>query len=190
MSRNPYGTDELDRLDPDLDRVADELERYAASERGEPAVDLAGRVHAAVDAEPDPPLGWRRSLPATLRAWRAPARGLALAAMLVVAVVGALAVSELIERARNGDVGTSPTPAVISPSPSPSLSATPSPSPSPSPSPTVAPTPPPATPVPSASESEDESESAEPSESDNSGPGGGGGDDGDGDNSGPGGGDD
>ena len=185
MSRNPYGTDEPDRDDPGLDRVADELERYAAAERREPPLDLAGRIHAAVDAEPDPRRGWLRSLTAVLPAWRAPARALAVGAVLLVAVVGALAVGELVERARQADVGASPTPpVVVSPSPSPSASPTPSPSPSPTPSPipSATPTPVPRTPEPSATGS-DEAETPEPSESDNSGPGGGGGD-----NSGPGGG--
>jgi len=186
MNRRPP-----DPVDPDLDRVADELERFAAAERGEPPIDLASRIRAAVDAAPDPGAGWRVSLAAVLRAWRTPARGLAMAAVLVVAVVGALAVGQLINEARQPNVGTSPSPpAFVSPSPSisptppPSSSPSPSPSPSPTTTPTASPTASPAPPAPSPSD-DDEFETPEPSESDNSGPGGGGGD-----NSGPGGGDD
>jgi hypothetical protein len=184
MNRRPP-----DPMDSDLDRVADELERYAAAERGEPPIDLASRIRAAVDEAPDPGAGWRVSLAALLRAWRTPARGLAMSAVLVVAVVGALAVGQLINQARQPDVGTSPSPPAFV-SPSPSVSPTTSPSPSPSPSPTLTPIPsasPTSSPVPPAPSpsDDDEFETPEPSESDNSGPGGGGGD-----NSGPGGGDD
>lgn len=187
MNRGPDLPGNPERTDADLERVANELERYAAAERGEPPPDLASRIRAAVDDAPEPSTGWRVSLATLLRAWRAPARGLAMVAVLVVAVVGALAVGQLIDQARQQDVGTSPTPLlVVSPTPSPSLSPTPSPSPSPSPtpspSPSATPTPSPEPPGPSASES-DEPETPEPSESDSSGPGGGGGD-----SSGPGGG--
>lgn len=198
MNRRPDSFGQPDRVDPDLERIVDELERYAAAEKRGPPLDLAGRIRAAVEAAPDPDAGWRIPLAALLRAWRAPARGLAMAAVLVVAVVGALAVGQLIDQARRPDIGTSPSPAIVSPSPSISPTVTPSPSasPSPSPSPSPTPTPPasatPTPPVPSPSGS-DELETPEPSDSDNSGPGGSGGDNsgpggGGGDNSGPGGG--
>ena len=185
MNRRP-----LDSTDADLDRVIDELERYAAAEHSEPSPDLTSRIRAAVGAAPDPGPGWRVSLATLVRAWRAPARGLAMAAVLVVAVLGALAVGQLIDQARQPDIGTSPPPLIVSPSPSPSPTPSPSPSasPSPSPSPTLTPSETPSeTPTPPAPSASDDDgvETPEPSESDNSGPGGGGYD-----NSAPGGGDD
>ena len=178
---NPYDPAELGRHDPELDRVAFELERQTAAMGGEPPVDLAGRILSAIDDEPIPASRW-----AWLGEFRGPARVLAAAAVVVVAITGALAIGSLIEQARP-DVGGPQSPAVLpSPfeTPSPSLSA--SPSPTLSPTPTLTPSP---TVSPSPSDDDDESETPEPSESDddNSGPGGGGGGD---DNSGPGGGGD
>jgi len=188
MSRYPYGPDELDRNDPELDEVAQRLERYSDNRRGEPPVGLAARIHAAIDDEPDPARGWWQSLIAGPRTWRPMMRTMAVAGVAALAVVGALAVAQLI-----GDVppnvGASPSPEVIeSPSELPSASPSPtaSPSPSPSPSPTVAPTsvptaPPASSPLPTATDDDDDDdddETPEPSESDdNSGSGGGGGDD-------------
>jgi len=180
MSRNPYGPDELDREDSSLDRVADRLERYASEQRAEPPMDLANRIMATIDDEPVPARNWWTSFMSGLGAWRTPARALAVAAVLVAAVVGAIAFGELAERARQDNIGSSPSPALLTPSPSPTVTRTSSPTPTqrPSPSPSPSPT---ATPSPS---DDDEVETPEPSESDNSGPGGGG----DSDNSGPGGG--
>ena len=184
---NPYDPHELDRLDPELDHVARALEEHAAAVRGEPPLDLASRVWAAIENEPPPASRW-----AWLAGLRRPARGLAAAAVLVAAVTGALAIGSLIDDARP-DVG-GPSAPVILPSPS----SSPSVEPSPSPSPTVTPTPS-TTPRPAPSDDDDglEIETPEPSESDhdNSGPGGGGGpetpepSESDGDSSGPGGGD-
>jgi hypothetical protein len=181
---NPYDPAELGRHDPELDRIAQELERQAAAMGGEPPLDLTGRILSAIDDEPMPSSRW-----SWLIGLRGPARLLAAAAVVVVAITGALAIGSLIDQARQ-NVGGEPTPVVLpspsdTPSPTPSPSNSPSESPSPSPSPTetpsVAPT---VQPTPS---DDDEVETPEPSESDddNSGPGGGGGGD---DNSGPGGG--
>jgi uncharacterized membrane protein YgcG len=178
---NPYDPHELDRLDPELDRVALELEEHAAGVRGEPPLDLASRVWAAIENEPLPASRW-----AWLAGLRRPARGLAAAAVVVAAVTGALAIGSLIDDARP-DVGGPSAPEIL-----PSPSETPSPEPTVSPSPTVTPAPS-ATPSPT----DDEVETPEPSESedDNSGPGGGGDaetpepSESEDDNSGPGGGD-
>lgn len=180
----PYDPAELGRHDTALDDVARELERQAAVMAGEPPLELTGRILTAIDEEPMPTSRW-----AWLSSLRGPARLVAAAAIMVVAVTGAIAIGSLIDAARP-DVGGEPTPVVIpspsmtaspsespSPVPSPSESAVPSATPSASPEPTIRPTP----------SDDDELETPEPSESDddNSGPGGGGGD-----NSGPGGGDD
>ena len=193
---NPYDPHELDRLDPELDRVARQLEEHAAGARGEPPLDLESRIWAAIEDEPAPTSRW-----AWLSGWRSPARALAAAAVVVAAVTGAIAIGSLIDRGRP-DVG-GPSAPVIGPSPSESPSLEPSPSRSPTMTPTVSPaatpspTVEPASPQATPSDDDDEIETPEPSESDddNSGPGGGGGGDdnsgpGGGDNSGPGGGDD
>lgn len=161
MSRNPFGPDELDRTDLALDRVADRLERYAFDQRTEPPLDLAARIRSAIAEEPEPTAGWWISLTAGLGAWRAPARGIAVVAVLVASVVGAFAIGELVQNVREANVGASPSPApVVSPTPTPSPTVSPSPSatPTPSPSPTVSPTPMPTvrpipvTPLPAASD--------------------------------------
>jgi hypothetical protein len=184
---NPYDPAELGRHDPELDRVAHELERQVAEMGGEPPLDLSRRIMAAIDEEPIPASRW-----AWLGGFGGPARLLATAAVILIAVVGALAIGSLVEQARP-DVGGPSSPSAV-----PSLSASPTSSPtaSPSPTPTASPSPT-ATPSPSATPTleptvrptpsdDDEIETPEPSESDddNSGPGGGGDD-----NSGPGGGD-
>ena len=181
---NPYDPAELGRHDPELDRIAQDLEQQVAAMGGEPPLDLTGRILSAIDDEPMPSSRW-----SWLSGFRRPAQLLAAAAVVVVAITGALAIGSLIDQARQ-NVGGEPTPVVLpspseTPAPSPSPSLSPSPSASPSPSPTASPTVAPTTqPTPS---DDDEVETPEPSESDddNSGPGGGGGDD---DNSGPGGG--
>lgn len=168
---NPYDPSELDRVDPELDRIARQLEDHAARTPGEPPLDLVSRVWAAVEAEPVPSSRW-----AWLAAWRRPARAVAMAAVVVAAVTGALAVGQLLNGLRP-DVGGPPTPVVLpSPSTEPSPSSTPSATPSPTPSPTSVPTLAPSTPQATASDDDDEIETPEPSESeeDNSGPGGGG----------------
>ena len=181
MIRHPYGPDELDRNDPVLDAVAEQLEAFASDQRSAPPLDLAARIHAAVDAAPDPAVGWWVRFTGPMAPWWLPARGIAAAAVVATAVAVALVAGNLAELTR-GPIApaSSPSPSVIvTPTPSPSPSQTPSPSASPSPSARQRS----ATPVPSASD--DELETPEPSESDNSGPGGGGDD-----NSGPGGGGD
>ena len=199
MTRHPYGPDELDRHDPALDDAAARLEEYAAASGGQPPLDLSARVRAAIDAEPPVAMGWWP----TFLAWRhgAPARAMAVAGVVVIAVAGALALGELARNARVDNVGSSPSAAPL-PSLSPSEVATPSPSPSPSvtptprasPLPTATETPEARTPLPTATDDDGEDvETPEPSGSDNSGPGSGGsggsgsGDSGD-DSSGPGGG--
>jgi len=176
MNRHPFDPHELGRADPDLGRVADALERYAADAGGEPPLDLASRIRSVVDAEPV-----RRGPFALLATWRRPVRLLAAAVVVLAAVVGAIALGELADRART-DVGSTPTPSVVTtPTPTPTQTPTPTPtvSPSPSASPTVTPS---DTAEPSATDDDGGVETPEPSESDNSGPGGGGGSD----NSGPG----
>jgi uncharacterized membrane protein YgcG len=183
MIRNPYGPDELDRTDAALDEVAEQLQAYSSDESSAAPVDLAARIHAAVDAAPDPAVGWWTRL---VGPWSTPARGFAAAAVVAAAVIAALVVGDLADLVRNpGSVGTTPSPpAIVSPSPSPTSSPSPSPTPSPSPSSAVTPTqsPPAGTPAPSPSDDHGGgTETPKPSGSDNSGPGGGG-------NSGPGGG--
>lgn len=179
MTRHPFDSGELGRSDPEMDRIGEGLERYA-SQAGEPPMDLASRIRATLDDEPIPAGGWWQSLLAALAAWHGPARLALGAAVVVAALIGALALGDLADRARNNNTGSTPAPSVI---------ITPSPSPSPTPSPTSTPTPtaapsPPAVPTPSASNDHGGgSETPRPSESDNSGPGGGS------DSSGPGGGD-
>ena len=184
MNRHPFDSHELGRAEPELDRVGQALERHAAEESGEPPLDLASRIRSAVDAEP----ARRGPFAGLLATWRSPVRAVAAAVVVLAAVVGALALGELADRARD-DVGATPGPSVvITPSPIPTPTPSPSPSPSPTPSSTPSPTPsvtPSETAEPSSTD-DDEVETPEPSESDNSGPGGGGGSD----NSGPGSGDD
>ncbi|MGH2402648.1 MAG: hypothetical protein ACRDE6_08035 [Candidatus Limnocylindria bacterium] len=185
MTRHPFDSGELGRTDPEMDRVGQQLERYAADRADEPPMDLAARIQATLDEEPIPAAGWWASLLGVLATWHGPAR-LALAAAVVLAVVvGAVTLGELVDRART-NTGASPSPSVIvtptpTASPTPTIAPTPTPTATPSPSPSTTPTPLP-------TESDDggeELETPEPSESDddNSGPGGGGDD-----NSGPGGG--
>jgi hypothetical protein len=180
MTRHPYGPDELDRHDPALDEAATRLEEYASASDGEPPMGLASRIRDAIDAEPPVAIGWW----ASFLAWRhgVPARAMAVAGVVVLAMAGALALGELARNARTNNVGTSPEPSVIPvPSTTPSDEPTPTISPSPSASPTASPTPTPTevgtpdvetvAPTPS----DDDEETPEPSESDHSGPGGGGG---------------
>jgi uncharacterized membrane protein YgcG len=196
MIRHPYGPDELDRRDPVLDGIAEQLQAFASGQRSGPPVDLAARIHAAVDAAPSSAVGRWARFTGPLAPWATPARGFAAVLVVAAAVVAALVVGDIADLIR-GPVspGTTPSPSVVvSPSPSPTLSPSPSPLPSPSPSASPSDSPRPATPAPSATDDEGEIETPEPSESDSSGPGGGdnsgsggGGGDG-GDNSGPGGG--
>jgi hypothetical protein len=189
MSHHPFDPDELGRGDPELERVARELEAYATSREGQAPVGLESRILAAIDAEPDPARGWWVALLAGPRAWNPVGQLLGAAAVVVVAVAGALAVGQVIDGLRP-DIGATPPPSpVLGPSeetsptttPPPTSSATPSPSPTPVPTPTLQPTQVPTTSVPTASDddsgSPEPSERPEPSESDHSGPGGGGGDD-------------
>ncbi len=190
MTRHPFDSGELGRNDPDMDRAGQDLERHAAEVGGEPPLDLASRIRAAIDEEPVPARGWWGSLLAAFAPWRGPARLALGTAVVAAAVLGALALGDLADRARN-NTGATPSPSVIatppqtpSPSPSPTISPSPSPTPSPTPSATPLPSPsPPATVLPTATDDHGGggAETPSPSESDSSGPGGG--------NSGPGGGD-
>ena len=182
MTHHPFDPTELARRDPERERTAEHLERYAAATDSPPALDLVARISAAVDEEPDPSGGWWTSLTAGLVAWRRPALMLAAAAVVVAVAVGAVALGDLFERVRN--VGSSPEPSVIV-SPSPSATPTPSPSPSPTPTPSASPSgepsssPTPPTGAPTVSPSDDDDfETPEPSDDpdtsdDSSGPGGG-----------------
>lgn len=191
MTRHPYGHDELDRVDPELDAVAQEIERSLEGDVADAPAGLRARVHAAIDAEPDPAIGWWRRLTggAGSAGGRRPVGAFAGAALAVLVLVAAVAVGQFIRDARE-NVGASPSPSApaspTTPSATPSPSPTLSPSPSPSPSPTVRPTPTPTvvptsvptvTPTASGDDDDDDDETPEPSETDNSGPGGGGGDD-------------
>jgi len=186
MTRHPFDSSELGRTDPELDRVADRLERYAADARGEPPMDLSARIRAAVEAQPHR----RGTLASFLAAWSGPTRAFAAGGVVALVLVGALALGQLVERARE-QVGATPSPSVFpTPTPAPTPSPMPSPTPTSTPSPTATPT---SSPSPT---DETETESPEPSQSDdsgggsdNSGPGGGGSGSGSG-NSGPGGGGD
>ena len=192
MIRHPYGPDELDRNDPALDGIAEQLQDYASGVRSAAPLDLAARIHAAVEAAPDPTVGWWARIAGPMATWAPPVRGLAAAAVVTAAVVTALIVGSLSDLVR-GPVqpGTTPSPpGVVSPIPSPSLSPSPLPTPTRSPTPSPSPSDDEATPSPSPSDDDiGEGETPEPSGSDNSGPGGGGNSGpGGSDNSGPGGG--
>lgn len=187
MNRHPFDSHELGRGEPELDRIGEQLERYAADAGQEPPLDLASRIRSAVEAEP----AARGALAGLLATWRRPVRVLAAAVVVLAAIVGAVALGELADRART-DIGATPSPSLVvtpTPTPTPTLTPTPTVSPSPSPSPTPTPTQTPtATPSQRAEPTgTDDSgvETPEPSESDSSGPGGGGGSD----SSGPGSGD-
>jgi uncharacterized membrane protein YgcG len=189
MTMHHYDPSELDRADPELDRLAERLESYAASVEDAPPIGFSDRVMAALDDEPAPVGGgwWNRFV--GLLATAVPvARAGAAAAIVLVAVVGILTFGSMIRDGR--DFGSTPPPASVGPLPSPtslpspSQPTSPSPSSSPSPSPTVR-----VTPSPTASD-DDEFGTPEPDETpeldDNSGPGGGGDDSGGDDSSGSG----
>jgi hypothetical protein len=182
MTRNPFDPTELGTDDTSLESIARELEDYAAASADAPPPALSSRIRDAIDAEP---VGWWASVSTALVPFRTPARLLAAAAVVVAAIVGAMALGDLADRARQ-NVGSSPPPILTTPSPSSTISPSPSVSPSPSTTPTTSPTHTPS-PSPTGSDDDDEIETPEPAESDddNSGPGGG-----DDDNSGPGGGGD
>jgi hypothetical protein len=180
MTSNPFGSGELGRTDPELDRVAQQLERYAADAGAQPPLDLATRIRDAVDREPVP----GRGVMHWLRLHSRPLTAAAAAAAVVAVVAGAIAIGQLAERTQE-QVGTSPSPAAVPtltpapthrPTPTPSSSPTPTPSPSesPSPSPTSS-----ESAAPSATDDHGGAETPQPSESDdgggseNSGPGGG-----------------
>ena len=187
MTRHPFDSGELGRNDPEMDRIGEGLERYASEVGGEPPIDLALRTRATLDDEPTPAGGWWGALVAAFASWHGPARLAIGTAVVAAAVVGALVVGDLADRARNNNIGSTPTPApavIVTPSPtiSPSPTQSPSPSPSPSPTPSATPTPSvPATVAPSATDDDGGVETPSPSETDSSGSGS--------DNSGPGGGD-
>ena len=152
MRRHPFDSDELGRTDPEMDRVAERLERYASDAGGEPPPDLVTRIQAALDEEPIPRRGWYAGLVARLDPWRGAVRLAAAALVVAAAVVGALTLGELADRSRN-DTGGPPVPTVpVMPSSSPTLAPTPTPTPTPTPiqvvnvvaTPTPTPTPTPA----------------------------------------------
>ena len=121
MIRHPYAADELDRTDPELDGLAEQLQDYASGQRSSPPVDLAARIHAAVDAEPDPAVGWWARFSGSMASWGVPARGLAAAAVVTIPMVGALAIGSLAHLARNRTMGSRGLSVVVSPSPSPTI---------------------------------------------------------------------
>lgn len=188
MTRHPFDSGELGRNDPEMDRIGTHLERYASDVADEPPIDLVARIQASVDEQPVPAAGWWASLVAAFVPWHRAARLAMATTVVAAAVVGALVVSGLAERARN-DTGAPPVPSVVGTTPSPLPTPTPTPRATPTPTPTPTSIASPSavvSPGPTASDDDDELETPEPteSESDNSGPGGGG------DNSGPGGGGD
>lgn len=126
------GDDELDR-DPALRGAVDELHRYAGLVEGTPPPGFTDTVMAAVDAAPPPRAGLPGWFAARLAALGAPARQslrlVALTAVIVLAVGGALAGAGLSGLLRNGpSAGSSSLPTA-----SPVVTATPSPSASPEP---------------------------------------------------------
>ena len=172
MTRFPFGSEELGRTDPELDRIGAQLEGYADETRSTPPEGLASRILAAVDAEPEPRVGAWARFSAALVGLRRPAQALAAVAVLGAAVVGALALAEIADRTRTDGFGSSSSP-VASPAVTPSPSATPSPTlaPTPSPTPTASPTPT-LSPTPEAVQTPDASadqETPEPSASDDDG---------------------
>lgn len=197
MTRRPFDPREIDRDDPGLGRVADELERYAGLTASEVARGLDERVMAALDAAPPPRRGILAQLlaPFAAGAQGRVARAAMVGATMALAILAVVVAGELAGVIGNDGIGNSPAPTIsasptVSPSPSPSPTESPSPSPSPSVThePTLAPTPRPSpaeTPGETAEptdhetpEAEDDhSETPRPSESGNSGPGGGSGDD-------------
>jgi hypothetical protein len=175
MTRHPYGPDELDRVDADLDAVAHELERYAAGQDADVPPGLAAAIHDAIAAEPDPRVGWWQRFVAGPAAWGATGRAVAVAGVITLALAGSIAVGQVLN-VLGPNVGSSPAPSPsVSPSDVSTPSASPSPSPSPSPTPTLQPTPTTAPSTPTASPTDDDGgvETPEPSDDDNSGPGGG-----------------
>jgi hypothetical protein len=181
MTRHPFDSGELGRADPEMEGLGQQLERYAADLAGEPPMDLAARIQASLDDEPIPATGWWASLLGILATWHGPARLALTAAVVLAAVIGAVSLGELADRART-TTGATPSPSVIvTPTPTPTPTPLPTPTATPSPSPSNTPTP---LPTESDDDDDDDLETPEPSGSDgdNSGPGGGG------DNSGPGGG--
>ena len=95
MIRHPYGPDELDRTDPELDGIAEQLQDYSARQSSGPPIDLAARIHAAIDAEPDPAVGWWARFTGSMAGWGMLARGLTAAAVVTAAIVAAVAVGGL-----------------------------------------------------------------------------------------------
>ena len=119
MTRHPFDSGELGRNDPEMDRLGESLERYATDAAGEPSLDLSSRIMAAIDDEPVPSRGWWGSLLAAFAPWHGPARLALGAAVVAAAVIGALALGDLADRARN-NTGATPSPTeVVSPSPTP-----------------------------------------------------------------------
>jgi hypothetical protein len=132
MTRFPFGSEEVGRSDPELDRIAAELEGYADETRATPPASLASRILTAVDAEPEPRPGAWSHFTAALVALRRPAQAVAAVAILAAAVVGALALAEIAERARTDGFGSS-----TSPLPSPTITMVPTVTPSATPTPSV-----------------------------------------------------
>jgi hypothetical protein len=192
VTRRPFDPGEIGAADgdrdPELERTAAELLRYRDLTAEPPAAGFADRVMAAVEREPAPGRGLLAWL-AGARAWQQPLRAVALAAVVVLAVGGALVAGEISGIIRQGpQTGTSPAPLVtLTPSPAPTTeptepsSETPEPSESPgtaepsgSPEPSDSPGPaggetetprPTRTASPSASPSDHETETPQPSPS-------------------------
>ena len=180
MIRQPFTPAELGIDDESLVPAAGELERYAEQTRLSASPALVASILDAVAAEPAPRRGWLGGLGSRGGLLH---RSFAMAVTAVV-LVAAVGIGFLFGRLVDGpapEVGTSPSPVVVTPSPTPTP--TPTRSPTPTPSPTFSPA---ATSSSEASESPGQSEEPSASGSDdsggNSGPGGGGDD-----NSGPGG---
>ena len=116
MTQHPFDSGELGRNDPNMDRLGESLEQYATDAAGEPSLDLSSRIMAAIDDEPVPSRGWWGSLLAVFAPWHGPARLALGAAVVAAAVIGALALGDLADRART-NIGATPSPAeVVSPS--------------------------------------------------------------------------
>ena len=197
MTRRPFDPGELGTPDPELGRVASELESYARLTANETPGNLADRVMADVTAEPEPRAGFLAALLGPLGRWPHSnvARAMLVGATMAAAILAVIVAGELAGLFQNNQVGPSPEPTVIespslTPSPTPETTVEPSPSPTQVPSVTVRPspsavptaepsdseTPEPQTVKPTESPDDHGSETPRPSE-DSSGPGGDGSDD-------------
>jgi hypothetical protein len=129
VTRRPFDPGEIGagngEGDPELERAAAELLRYRDLTAEPPTAGFVDRVMAAVEREPIRGRGLLAWLSGA-RAWQQPLRAVALAAVVVLAVGGALVAGEISGIIRQGpQTGTSPAPVVtLTPSPTPTTEPT------------------------------------------------------------------